>query len=132
MKKTTIILLLCLCFLPGCSENRQLGGKITFSDGQPVKHGTVLFNAPNMVARGEIIDGYYTMGTLKARDGLPPGDYQVSVTGVTRADSNNPMLYLNLCDDKYTNAQQSGLTCKVPAPGNKFDIVLEPHPKNYP
>lgn len=132
MKKTAIILILCLCCLPGCGNNKRLGGKITFSDGKPVPYGTVLFSTPSMVARGDIIDGTYTMGTLKARDGLPPGDYQVSVTGITRADPKNPMLFLNLCEDKYTNPNNSGLKCTVPAPGNKYDIVLEPHPKNYP
>ena len=126
-------LLLTLC---GCGENSRLKGKVTFQDGKPVPCGTVYFTSGSYQARGEIQpDGTYTVSSLGKNDGLPKGEYQVSLTGVVKFETrgNVPMpIPLNLCDEKYSSPETSGLACSVPAPGHRFDIVLDPHPRNYP
>ena len=133
-KYHVILLCLVVILLNGCDgDKKQLSGKVTFSDGKPVTYGKVVFSNSTFLATGNIQkDGSYRMGSTGEKDGVPPGEYMVSVTGVSRADPNNSMVYLSLCDEKYNNAQSSGLKCTIPAPGNKFDITLEPHPTNYP
>lgn len=136
-RKTYVIMIALLLFtFFGCSENKQLKGKVTFTDGEPAPCGMVYFSTPSFQARGEIKqDGTYTVSSLGKNDGLPKGEYSVSLTGVVKFDKkgNVPMpIPLNLCDEKYSSPETSGLTCIIPAPGNKFDIVLEPHAKNYP
>ena len=145
------ILLLAFC---GCGKNSQLKGKVTFTDGQPAPRGMVIFSTstPPFQARGEIKpDGTYTVSSVGKNDGLPKGEYSVSVTGVVKfgTDAKAPTVStgsmtpgsntrvamaapVTLCDDKYSLPETSGLKCTVPAPGNRFDIKLEPHPKNYP
>ena len=135
-KKICVCLLLLIGFsLAGCSDHCRLTGKVTFSDGKPVTFGMVLFTTGTFQAKGEIrSDGSYTVGSEKTNNGIPKGTYQVFVTGVTKQvpGMGGMSSYVPLCDVKYENAATSGLTCTVPAPGNKHDIVLEPHPVNYP
>ena len=130
-----LCLLICLV-VAGCGKNKRLTGKVTFTDGTPAKNGTVIFRTDTFQARGEIkSDGSYKMSSESENDGIPPGNYQVYVQGITKMPPPVPGKMIppvSLIDSKYENADTSGLTCKVPAPGNKFNIVLEPHPTNYP
>jgi len=128
-----IIAILFLTFC-GCSGNSQLKGKVTFNDGEPVPCGTVVFSTETFEARGEIKpDGSYTVSSRGKNDGLPKGVYSVSLTGVVKFERNAPMAFpVSLCDEKYSAPETSGLQCTVPAPGNRFDIILDPHPGNYP
>jgi len=137
MKKYTCLLCLLICLvIIGCGKNKRLTGKVTFDDGTPAPNGTVIFRKDNFMSRGEIkSDGSYKMSSEGTNDGIPPGEYKVYVQGVTEMPPGTPgqmILPVLLCHPKYSSPDTSGLTCKVPAPGNKFDIVLEPHPKNYP
>jgi len=129
------LLLLVGLSLAGCGDNCRLSGKVTFTDGNPVPTGMVLFTTPTFQAKGEIQpDGTYIVGSEKKYNGIPKGTYQVSVTGVTKQvpGMGGMSAYVPICDEKYLYDATSGLTCTVPAPGNKYDIVLEPHPVNYP
>ena len=134
VKSCALLLGLAVIVLAGCdSDKKQLTGKVTFSDGKPVTSGKVLFSNATYIATGDIQkDGSYRMGSLTDRDGLPPGDYMVSVSGVTKTAPDNAMVYLPLCEERFTNPQQSGLRCTIPVAGNRYDIELEPHPVNYP
>jgi len=133
MKKYTFFLLcLLICLVAvGCSKNKRLVGKVTFDDGETATNGTVVFQKDNFMSRGEIkSDGTYIMSSEGTNDGLPPGEYKVAVQGIFKAAPaaaapGQMALPILMCDPKYTNPETSGLTCKVPAPGNKFDIVLE-------
>ena len=130
------LLLLVLCVFVGCSENKRLTGKVTFTDGKPAPQGMIYFTMGNFQARAEIQpDGTYAASSVKMNDGLPPGEYKVSLTGVTKtADGGKGgmSMPIALCDDKYQSPDTSGLVCTIPAPNGTFDIVLDPHPKNYP
>jgi len=79
------LLLFCLVLLTGCSDKVQVKGKVTLDDGTPVTLGHVVFEKEAFSANGEIkSDGSYTMGSLKATDGLPRGEYIVYITGATQ------------------------------------------------
>jgi len=119
----------------GCGDQHRLKGKVTFADGQPVTKGTVIFSNASFQARGEIqSDGSYTVSSTGKNDGLPKGEYQVTVSGVTKTVSggNNPMPFpVTLCHDRYANVDTTDISCTVPVSRNTFDIVLDPHPTNY-
>jgi hypothetical protein len=135
MNRYTLLfcLLCCLVAVVGCGKNARLTGKVTFTDGALATSGTVCFRTDKFMARGEIkSDGSYTMSSEGTNDGLPPGEYQVYVQGIfempagqTPQNPNQMVLPVLMYDPKYGDPETSGLTCKVPAPGNKFDIVLE-------
>jgi hypothetical protein len=148
MKRCTFLLCVIFCLIAvGCSGNKKLTGKVTFSDGEPVPKGMVIFEKDNYMSRGEIQpDGSYTMSTERANDGIPPGEYKVYVSGVMdtpkpqvqsagggtsggaggRIASPSPMpMPIRLCDAKFENPNTSGLTCTIPAPGNRFDFKIE-------
>ena len=128
-----VSLSLLACF--GCGNQHRLTGKVTFADGQPVTKGMVIFSDGAFQARGEIQpDGTYTVSSTGKNDGLPKGEYVVTVSGVTKTVSGgrNPMPFpVTICDDKYLDVNTTDLRCTVPAPKNTFDLVLEPHPVNY-
>ena len=137
MKKTLCFFsfLLLVLTVIGCGGNSRLSGKVTFTDGKPATHGMVIFTnvTDSFQAKGEINkDGTYVVGSTKARNGLPPGEYKVFVSGIdTTAQSLGMGIPVPLCAEKYQNASTSGLTCTVPAPKNTYNIELEPHPVNY-
>ena len=120
-----IPLLLLLVFLVGCGGNKRLTGTITYTDGSPVTLGFVYFESTtsSFQARGEIMsDGTYEVGSVTAKDGVPPGEYAVFVLSERRGDSGR----LPLVAPKYTSSATSGIVCKVPAPKNRFDFQVEP------
>ena len=138
MKKKLIacVLLVAGFGLAGCGSNCRLSGKVTFEDGTHATQGMVVFTTESFQAKGEIQpDGSYTAGSEKSNNGIPKGTYQVYVTGIGKQVEGGTMgmsMFVPTVHEKYGNASTSGLTCTVPAPGNKYDLVLEPHPTNYP
>jgi hypothetical protein len=112
--------LICLLFLAvGCNGgNCSLKGKVVFSDDQsPVTAGTVCFLGKDGLARGNIDQkGNYVVGFTEERDGLPPGTYQVYLTGTELSElvpgSSFPKI-TNLIDFKYASAETSELTVEV-------------------
>ena len=136
MKKYIFLIGILICLVvAGCGKNKRLTGKVTFSDGTPVKSGMVIFRTDTFLSKGEIKpDGSYKMSSERENDGIPPGEYQVYVSGIFKPPQSGgmPSMPVSLVAPKFENPDTSGLTCKVPAPGNKYDIVLEPHSTNYP
>ena len=131
MKKPTFLLCLLFClFAAGCSGNKRLTGKVTFDDGSPAPNGSVILEKDNHISRGEIHpDGTYRVSSEGENDGIPPGEYKVYVTGVSEMPPQMPGMMIPptpLCEPKYTNPDTSGLTCKIPAPGNRFDFSIGP------
>lgn len=128
---TAIFLAVFVCLLAGCgSDNVPLRGKVTFSDnGEPVPVGTVAFLKEGRIARGTIrTDGTYIVGFERQTDGMPPGKYEVFISGAqkligTSADG-DPIFEL-LIGEKYTAASTSGLTLEVNASTKVFNIEVE-------
>ncbi len=140
MKKYHFLLGLVLLFSAGCSGNVSLSGKVVDTEGNPITVGMVNFTSDKGLSRGKInADGSYTIGTLKDKDGLPPGKYKVYVTGAevpmaskgpARVDAMGqpvPQMagFQKLVATKYTTEKDTPLTCEVPAKGNKFDVIVE-------
>ena len=110
--------LLCLFFLAvGCGKNCSLKGKVVFSDDQtPLESGTVCLVSDQGIARGSIDkNGYYVVGSVGARDGLPPGNYRIYLTDTALIEENPgglPRITPRI-DQKYAKPETSGLTVEV-------------------
>lgn len=142
MKNQLLLVLISVLFLAGCGEPK-VKGKVTFPDGTPLKRGMVMFQNDQIMASGNIsANGTYSVGRLKDGDGVPPGKYQVYLSGtqVFDADDTAPEVEIgasglptspghiaatvDLVDRKFTSPNSSGLNCDVS--GNMtFDIKVE-------
>jgi hypothetical protein len=114
----------------GCNNNVPLKGKVTFTDnGEPLTQGTVAFLKDGIVSRGTIQpDGTFVIGTEKVSDGLPPGTYQVYITGseiVTPINEHGANAYEPQIDRKYESPDTSGLSVTVDASTRTFNIEVD-------
>lgn len=127
-----VLLLLVVTSVIGCGSNVTLRGKVTYSDdNSPLEVGTVCFESANHVARGPLkSDGTYTVGSTSAKDGLPPGEYKVYITGADRYEKSGPKIApvsvpISLIDSKFTSPSRSDLTVKVDRSTKKFDFSVD-------
>jgi len=113
--------LFCLLFLAiGCGKNCSLKGKVVFSDDQtPLTLGTICLVSDKGIARGDIDkDGNYVVGSVSAKDGLPPGNYRIYLTDteifepVAGPVAGLPRRVPQI-EDKYSQPDTSGLTLEV-------------------
>lgn len=134
MKKFFAISLCLVCLMVlavGCSKNQKLGGKVTFSDDNTaLDTGTVIFESATLLARGTIEkDGTYTVGTESDKDGIPPGEYKVYISGAVRmvppAEGSLMPGQEPLIEAKFTSGQTSGLIYKADGTNKKFDIKVD-------
>jgi len=120
-----------LLLLTGCGANVQVKGKVSFEDGSPLTTGMVIFVSGATQSKAPIEeDGSYQVGTLKSNDGLPPGAYQVYITGASIFPGISPMgaplgPVVELVDKKYTSPETSELMCEVKR-SMTFDITVTP------
>ena len=124
-----------LSLIVGCSGgNVGLRGVVTYSDdGTPMPVGTVVFRKDGKIARGDIKeDGTYIVGFDKETNGLPPGKYEVYISGARvvvgeRPSSDDSMEYIyeQLIDMKYERPETSGLSVDVNASTKVFNIEVE-------
>ena len=129
-------LLLCLVvfiFAAGCSDKVRLGGTVTFSDdGAPVTKGCVVFVTATFQSRGLIAsDGTYTLSSTGNKDGIPPGEYRIFLTGIEdtiqidRPDGSYDTRSVFLISEKYASPETSGLTCVVDGKTKRHDIQVD-------
>jgi len=127
--KCFFVLLLALLALTGCSNKVALSGKVVYSDdGSPLTTGTVSLETDTFFARGNLKeDGTFIVGSLKEKDGLPPGRYRVAVSGATKVlgyFESTPMLE-PLIDPKYSDSRTSGLTIDIQQSTRDFVIEVD-------
>lgn len=121
--------LLCVVLLlSGCGDsNQRLTGKVTFSDGEPLTVGTVVFSTSALISRANIRpDGTFKTGTHKDGDGIPPGTYKVFIIGAVVPDpgDSSGMGTLPLVAKEFTSEAMTPFTVTIP--GSKtYDIVVE-------
>ena len=140
LNKKNTMLRLCFCFsavlllafVVGCGNgNVGLSGTVTFSDdGSPVTAGTIGFRKDGRIARGNIReDGTYIVGFEREADGLPPGRYEVFISGADKVIGMHPdgetEIREPLIDPKYTSADTSGLVVDVDASTRVYNIEVD-------
>ena len=133
-------MILIILMAVGCGRNVKVTGKVTFPDGSPLTVGKVVFETDSFVATGPLLpDGTYTLGSIKAKDGVPPGTYRVAVAGAMQASGTQNMtsgsgnvsstiavtLYSPVIAKQFTSAETSGITCEVKK-SMTFDFQVEP------
>ena len=129
--KNIIYVLLIILLVNGCNDSKQkLTGKVTFSDGEPLTVGTVVFSTPTTLSRATIKpDGTFTVGTFKDKDGIPPGTYKVSIIDAYRTDPTDTsgQSVIPVVAKEFTSEATTPFTITIP--GTKtFDIVVERAP----
>lgn len=117
----------------GCEDSGRLAthkttGTIKYTDGKPIKEGSILFVCEGLPSgRAVIEEGEFTVGTYESADGAVAGLFRVGIT-VSPPIDYDP-------DDgrapvgakaKYNRPESSGLEFEVSAEGtNHFEIELE-------
>jgi hypothetical protein len=100
----------------GCG-NPDIHGKVVFSDDKsPLKKGVVVFASENHIARGPIDkNGNYAVGSNRAKDGLPAGEYKVYVTNteIFYPPNSGKPLYERVIHPKYEKPETSGFVLNV-------------------
>ena len=128
MKKIIAILFVAAALsVTGCGTNVSMYGKVTFEDGTPLDMGMVVVENQQVMARGEIqSDGSYVIGSVAKKDGLPPGQYTVYITGAAKQIGNKPngdALRELLVEKKFTMPDQSKLSIDIKK-ATKYDITV--------
>jgi hypothetical protein len=121
-----IYISLVLLLLTGCGGNAQLGGKVSFSDNEPLTVGTIYFTNDHFTARAHIRpNGTYDVGSLSERDGLPPGTYKVHISGaIVEKDGKET----SLISAEFASSKTTPLSITVPGERVYSVIVERPRP----
>ena len=126
MIKYSPFIILFLCLVVGCGKGHvSLKGKVVFSDdGSPLTLGSVILTQQNFQSRGDLnANGEFVMESLSARDGLPPGTYQVSIAGAIEYGVFGGMR--SIVDPKWTDPETSGMTVEVDRKTKFLEITVE-------
>jgi len=107
----------------------KLTGRVTLSNGAALVGARLIFH-PNDANSNDTKyssattdkDGYYSAGSVTDGDGIPPGEYVVSVIENV-GNQDHPMP--SKINVKYSQMKKSGLQVTVPTEGHKYDIVLD-------
>ena len=107
-------------FALGCDSGNVKGtGTVTYSSGEPVPGGMIIFVTSTNQYTGDIVNGEFTLGGIRPGDGLPPGNYQVCITGSDASEQ--PFV-----PRKYWSVETSGLSFEVQKGSrNFFEIEVE-------
>jgi len=138
MRLFSLLAVVALVAVAGCSGRAQVSGKVTFSDGTPLTCGVVNFTNDSTICKGDINreDGTFKMRTFKPGDGVPPGTYKVYLTqtsdfhdsGKTAQTGDASYTVMGVATstvpNKYGNPDESGLTVTVKG-SMKYDITIE-------
>ena len=94
-KRTGVIVfvLLGLLVFSGCAKKAKVSGTVKFPDGSPLERGTVVFESDSVRVSGSIKGGYYSLGGIKPKDGVPFGTYKGYITDawkVVRPENASP------------------------------------------
>ena len=114
----------------GCGQTRfPVSGKVLFSDGSPLDAGTVMGEATleggkTVMVQGNIAkDGYFSLGTDKPGDGVPPGKYKLLVAPRAMSELEERTLP-PFIDKKWERFDSSGLELDVTAAKTDFNITI--------
>lgn len=136
LRAATLALLSLGPLLQGCNSNptvAPVSGHVTL-DGEPLKFGTVMFQAVSggQPATAKIgSDGSFTLSTYGTDDGAPIGQHRVRVVCYSSQDPSSPAaegpagdsLGQLLIPEKYTSLGASGLSAEVPPEGLSDHVI---------
>ena len=138
MQRFFCTLALCsLVFVVGCGGNVVITGTAATADGTPITQGTVTFTNAQGQFSGDIQpNGTFRPGRMRDGDGIPPGHYQVFVTGVVREVPGTPDLdpedprfryatFVTIVHPRYSDPATSGLSIDT-AQTKTLNLVLDP------
>ena len=131
-----------IALMSGCGDPK-VTGKVTFPDGSPLTKGQVMFQKEGFIASGDLRqDGTYSAGKAKDGDGLPPGQYQVFISGAMDTEETQPAQpqstglakspffstprLIPLVASEFLSPKTSGLSVEVKGGSVKYDFTVEP------
>lgn len=131
-KLTLLLVLLLLAFVTtGCGKYK-VSGKVLFEDDDsPVTRGVITFIGDNVIGSGRIqSDGSYSVGIKTEKDGIPKGDYVVTIetsqpetSGGSGVFANaGAVAFVSITDTQYASSSRSGLTATVPSEDYTFHV----------
>ncbi|MGL4942722.1 MAG: hypothetical protein ACRC46_05985 [Thermoguttaceae bacterium] len=125
-----VMLFAVLSFAAGCGAKTPLQGKVVFSDDQsPLTVGTVLFTSSTFLARGEIKpDGTFVVESAAEGDGIPPGTYQVVISGATKdagTDASGMPKSESLINPDVLNGSPTPLNIEITSATKKLELTVE-------
>jgi len=106
------------------------GGIVRFADGRPLAGGSIICESPHgPPARGKIdAEGKFQLGTYEVDDGAVEGKHLVAIWPKLSADGERDVAKRAapaMLDDRYANAQTSGVEFDVKADGeNQFQVEI--------
>jgi hypothetical protein len=111
----------------GGSDRAYVTGQITLANGQPCTNGSVLARSSKTGKWASGVTdatGRFELGTAQAGDGIPPGDYYVTIREVFPETDKPPRPTIPA---KYADPSLSKLELHL-APGESetFDVKLDP------
>lgn len=116
---------------PSYPKRHPVSGVVKFSDGSPVKTGTIEIGIPGSqwTASGSIArDGTFTLSTVKPNDGAIAGEHKVIVRQIIVAymPVKGQHDHGKLVDLKFADYQTTPLTLTVPVGGVKdVELIVE-------
>ena len=122
-----LLLVLFLCGCGGKYDLHGVEGTVTLKDGTPLADLRLMFECEKpriSVTAATDASGHYRVGTLKADDGAPAGNYRVVVAEPAPADPDK--MRPRRIHSKYSRFETSGLEFTVNEGNNTFDIQLDP------
>lgn len=126
-----IVVLFSLLLTTGCGKPKISGTVVYADDGSPVTHGVVIFHRDNTIARGIIKEGgKYVVGSIEDKDGLPKGQYRVSIKETQINTSPRHLLpkWKNVIHSKYESPDTSELSVDIQK-SQTFDIKVDRFPE---
>lgn len=111
----------------GRSDLHRVRGRVSFADGTPLVTGRVVVSyGDGKGAWGGIQpDGSFTVGTLKANDGMRAGRCLVAIKdAVAEVEKNGMQVFEPLVHKRFTDPATSGLEFTVPDQ-TIWEIVVE-------
>lgn len=132
MFRRRLLALSCLALLVGCGPARTpvypVSGKIVFTDGQPVRSGTVELQSIEFgtTATGTIReDGTFVLGTYESDDGAAAGKHRAIVVQLIVGDGGVKHVknHGRPVPPRYATYQTSGLTTEIRA-ADTNEIIL--------
>ncbi|MDR1895598.1 MAG: carboxypeptidase-like regulatory domain-containing protein, partial [Prevotellaceae bacterium] len=94
-------------------------GTVKYDTGEPVPFGMVIFSTDTNQYTGEIKNGVFALGGIRPKNGLPPGNYKVTIQGTDENDK-------SIVAAKYNAVSTSDLSYEVKTgQKNYFEIIVQ-------